>query len=244
MEGTLTVAQGEGATPEAAATPSVAVDPNAIRVAALDSMKFAPSQFSAAPGQQIHLVNPGVLVHDIVIDEWDIDSGALAGGQEAVFNIPDDVQVGAEVTFYCSVPGHRESGMEGTITIVESAEAAEATPVEQATPAEEASPAAATPAEAAASGGGETEVTVTAVDIAYEPTELSIAADTDVTITLVNGGVLQHDFNIEDTEFATELLNAGQEASITVNLPAGEYVYYCSVPGHRQAGMEGTLTVE
>jgi uncharacterized cupredoxin-like copper-binding protein len=84
---------------------------------------------------------------------------------------------------------------------------------------------------------------VSAVDIAFEPTSFAISADTDVTITVQNNGMLQHDFIIEDTDFGTELLNGGDSAELVVNLPAGEYVYYCSVAGHREAGMEGTLTV-
>jgi nitrite reductase (NO-forming) len=96
---------------------------------------------------------------------------------------------------------------------------------------------------AATAAGGVIEVKT--VDIAFEPTELTIPADTDVQIHVVNEGMLEHDFNIEDTEFATEMLaGSGAEDTITVNLPAGEYTYFCSVPGHRQAGMEGTLTVE
>jgi plastocyanin len=89
-------------------------------------------------------------------------------------------------------------------------------------------------------------IEVKAVDIAYEPAELTIPADTDVAIRVVNEGMLEHDFNIEDTEYATAILPGAQQAeeTLTVNLPAGEYVYFCSVPGHRQAGMEGTLTVE
>lgn len=272
MQGTLTIAEASGeaaateeeeeateepATPEETAS-TLEIDDNAIRVAALDSMRFAPAQFSAAPGQQIHLVNTGVLIHDIVIDEWGIDSGALGGGEETTFNIPDDAEIGAEIPFYCSVPGHLESGMEGSITIVEadSREAGLATPASEATPAEAASPvdggdtggAEASPAAAAtedaASGGGATAVSVKTVDIAFEPKELSIPADTDVEITVTNAGVLQHDFIIEDTDFGTELLDGGSEATITVNLAAGEYTYFCSVPGHREAGMEGTLTVE
>jgi glucose dehydrogenase/plastocyanin len=86
-------------------------------------------------------------------------------------------------------------------------------------------------------------VSVSAIDIAFEQTELSIAADTDVTITLTNNGVLQHDLVIEETDFATPLINGGETAEIVVNLPAGEYVYFCSVAGHREAGMVGTLTV-
>jgi uncharacterized cupredoxin-like copper-binding protein len=89
----------------------------------------------------------------------------------------------------------------------------------------------------------DTLVHVTAVDIAFERTALSIMADTDVTIVVTNKGVLQHDFVIEGTDYATELLDGGASAEVVVNLPAGTYTYYCSVSGHRTAGMSGTLTV-
>ncbi len=88
------------------------------------------------------------------------------------------------------------------------------------------------------------KIEVTAIDIAYKEKELTMPADTDVTIVVHNEGMLQHDFNIEDTDFNTELLNGGESEEIVVNLPAGEYTYYCSVAGHREAGMEGKLTVE
>jgi len=100
----------------------------------------------------------------------------------------------------------------------------------------------ASPAASPAAGG--TAVTVTAVDIDFEPGELTIPAGTDVEITVNNEGALQHDFYIEDTDFATELIDGGSSATITVNLASGDYVYYCDVPGHRQQGMEGALTVE
>lgn len=87
-------------------------------------------------------------------------------------------------------------------------------------------------------------IEVLGVDINFDPDELTMPADTDVTILFRNDGMLQHDFVIEDTDFATELLNGGESEEIVVNLPAGEYVYYCSVAGHREAGMVGTLIVE
>jgi len=69
-------------------------------------------------------------------------------------------------------------------------------------------------------------------------------AGSDVTITFTNTGVLQHDFVIEDTDFGTDLIDNGTSVDLVVNLPAGSYTYYCTVAGHRDAGMEGTLTVQ
>lgn len=104
-----------------------------------------------------------------------------------------------------------------------------------------------TEGEAIAAGGGEDAaegtVVVNAEDIAFDVVELQIAADTDVTIRLTNTGVLQHDLVIEGTDFGTSLLESGDSEEIVVNLPAGEYVYFCSVSGHREAGMAGKLTV-
>lgn len=90
--------------------------------------------------------------------------------------------------------------------------------------------------------GGET-IQVNAIDIGFDVTELSIAADTDVTITFTNTGFLEHDFAIEGTDFQTAILQNGGTEDLVVNLPAGEYLYYCTVAGHREAGMQGTLTV-
>jgi glucose dehydrogenase/plastocyanin len=115
-------------------------------------------------------------------------------------------------------------GATGTVTMGEAAASGDASP-------------------AAEEGGDGSSVSVTAIDIAFEQTELSILADTDVTITLTNNGVLQHDLVIEGTDFATPLLNGGESADLVANLPAGEYVYFCSVAGHREAGMVGTLIV-
>lgn len=97
--------------------------------------------------------------------------------------------------------------------------------------------------EGAAAGGSAETVQVTAIDIAFEEKELSIPADTDVTFEISNEGMLQHDFAIEDTDYHSEMLNGGMSTELVVNLPAGTYVYYCSVAGHREAGMQGTLTV-
>ena len=85
---------------------------------------------------------------------------------------------------------------------------------------------------------------VCTVDIAFDPKELSIAANTDVTVTITNKGNLQHDFAIDALGIKTDLLNAGNSTTVTINAAPGTYEYYCTVTGHKEAGMVGTLTVE
>ena len=97
-------------------------------------------------------------------------------------------------------------------------------------------------------GGGDTGgLTVTADesgDLSWDPTELTASAG-EVTVTLDNPSPVAHDIEIEGdgVEEKSDLVTDGT-ASVTANLEAGEYEYYCTVPGHKEAGMEGTLTVE
>jgi len=67
------------------------------------------------------------------------------------------------------------------------------------------------------------------------------------TIAFTNDSSLPHDVKIEEDGKdigGTEVVTGGK-AEATVQLDAGQpYTFYCSVPGHRQAGMEGELTVE
>jgi plastocyanin len=103
---------------------------------------------------------------------------------------------------------------------------------------------AATPAASpAASGGQSTEASISMVDIAFDPTELTIPADTDVTITATNNGKLPHTFTIKD-KADTGQVQPGESATVTVNLPAGEYDFDCTEPGHADAGMKGKLIVQ
>ena len=119
------------------------------------------------------------------------------------------------------------------------------TPVAAATPA---GSEAATPAspEACATPGATTAeaVNVEMVDIAFNPTALTIPANTDVTFHFVNNGLSAHNFKIDDPEVFSGDLAAGQSVDLTVNLPAGTYKYYCTIPGHEAAGMVGELTVQ
>ena len=55
-----------------------------------------------------------------------------------------------------------------------------------------------------------------------------------------------HDVAVEKNgqELAKTELITGETTSVTADLQPGEYVFYCSVPGHREAGMQGTLSVK
>lgn len=66
-----------------------------------------------------------------------------------------------------------------------------------------------------------------------------------MSITIDNQGEVRHTWTIEGMESDVMLdANSGQTDSGTVDLEPGTYTFYCDVPGHREAGMEGTLTVE
>jgi len=106
----------------------------------------------------------------------------------------------------------------------------------------------ATKEESSGSGGGST-VKFEADpggELAYTTTSATAKAG-QVTVEFTNPQSLTHDVKIEDSSGeeigGTELIAAGSD-SATVNLKPGTYTYFCSVPGHREAGMEGTLTVK
>jgi plastocyanin len=80
--------------------------------------------------------------------------------------------------------------------------------------------------------------------LAYNTKQLSAKAGT-VTIAFTNNSPLEHNVTVAE---GTKVLGAtptfkGGSKTLTLTLKAGTYTFYCSVPGHRQAGMEGTLTV-
>ncbi len=85
---------------------------------------------------------------------------------------------------------------------------------------------------------------VAMVDIAFNPTEITIPANTDVTIDLINSGAAPHTFDIEALAIHSGEYAAGQTGSVTINAAPGEYEYVCAIPGHKEAGMVGTLIVQ
>jgi uncharacterized cupredoxin-like copper-binding protein len=107
------------------------------------------------------------------------------------------------------------------------------------------------PATTTGGGGGGGGATVdfstpSGSELAYNQKSASTTAGTD-TISFDNVQAQEHDVRIEDSSGAevggTDLVASGT-ATATVDLQPGTYTFFCSVPGHREAGMEGTLTVK
>ena len=97
-------------------------------------------------------------------------------------------------------------------------------------------------------GGGEGTVIMLTADpggaLTFDQTELTAPAG-EVTIQLMNDSGTPHNVEIEGNgvEETSETITEGM-TELTVTLEPGEYEFYCAVDGHKDAGMEGTLTVE
>ena len=98
-------------------------------------------------------------------------------------------------------------------------------------------------------GGGGGSVAISADPdgaLAYTEDSATVPAGA-VTIEFENPASIGHDVVVED-DGGTELLRTdvitGETTTAEGELEAGDYTFYCSVAGHRESGMEGTLTAE
>ena len=103
-----------------------------------------------------------------------------------------------------------------------------------------------TTGEGAAGAGGTVEQAADP-DGALEFVKSSLSAPTGkVTFDFTNESSTPHDFVVEKDGEGIAKTEVITESTDTADgtLEAGEYTFFCSVPGHRQAGMEGTLTAK
>jgi plastocyanin len=95
-------------------------------------------------------------------------------------------------------------------------------------------------------GGGETVKVSSPADgsLIFEPSKLTAKAGS-VTIDYDNPSPVDHSIAIEGGGETLDESEIAADATLTAtaDLEPGKFVYYCTVPGHREAGMEGTLTV-
>jgi manganese oxidase len=93
---------------------------------------------------------------------------------------------------------------------------------------------------AVAAGAGSTEVELG--DFFIKPASATVSAGS--TLELTNSGNTQHNLSVVDEGIASEVIDAGGTASLSIgDLAPGTYKIRCDVPGHEAAGMVGELTV-
>ena len=87
------------------------------------------------------------------------------------------------------------------------------------------------------------EIEVEATSFEFDPDEITVTAGEDVAIVLTSDDLL-HDFTIDELDAHVAAGRGETEEGGFTAIEPGEYTFYCSVPGHEEAGMKGTLTVE
>ncbi len=110
------------------------------------------------------------------------------------------------------------------------------------------------------SSNGSTTLNVTMTDFAYNPNTWVVPANTKITLNLTNNGTVDHtwvlmdqpvtppfsDSNKSNVLFSSGNVAAGKTATLSFTSPStsGTYEVVCDLPGHLEAGMDGTLTVK
>lgn len=102
--------------------------------------------------------------------------------------------------------------------------------------------AAATASETPVAGAKGETVSLEAGDFYFKPNAVTIAAATPVVFAIENVSQIPHNFSIDALKISVAL-PPGQTTRVTITAPAGNYEFYCNLPGHKAAGMFGTLTV-
>jgi uncharacterized cupredoxin-like copper-binding protein len=125
--------------------------------------------------------------------------------------------------------------------------------------------------ESAAQSAEPLTLTIKATDIAYDMTHIEGQAHRAIKLTLDNQGVLEHDFNIAAIPLSGDVTmsmpagamgdhdmghmadppdlhvaaSPGRQGMVEfIPSTPGEYTFYCTVPGHREVGMEGVLVIK
>jgi nitrite reductase (NO-forming) len=89
---------------------------------------------------------------------------------------------------------------------------------------------------------GTVEIDVVMGDIFYQPESVEIPAGTTLVVNANNEGAIEHDFELEDGQ-GLGMVQPGESASGELGPFDSSDVAFCTVPGHREAGMEFEINV-
>lgn len=82
--------------------------------------------------------------------------------------------------------------------------------------------------------------------VAWESTDVeAVATDGTLEVTIVCEGAVPHNIIIEGVNGGESIAECAgdDEGTATVDIEPGTYAFWCDIAGHREAGMEGELTV-
>lgn len=92
---------------------------------------------------------------------------------------------------------------------------------------------------------GVTEISVNGTEFSFSPASINVKASEKVKITFKNNGRAPHNLVIEGLNIGTKTISGGQIDIVEFTASSsGTYTFFCSIPGHRASGMEGSLKVE
>jgi uncharacterized cupredoxin-like copper-binding protein len=92
---------------------------------------------------------------------------------------------------------------------------------------------------------GVIEVTIEGDEYSFSPATITVKDGITVRLTLKNNGNVSHNFLIDALDVDSGLVSPGSSKTFEFTaVGAGTYSFYCSVPGHEDSGMVGTLKVE
>ncbi|ADC52082.1 blue (type 1) copper domain protein (plasmid) [Alkalihalophilus pseudofirmus OF4] len=87
------------------------------------------------------------------------------------------------------------------------------------------------------------EVIVAANEYQFGPDQVQVSPGEEVTLTLVNNGIEQHDFEIKGLDFHLHAMPGTSESKSIVFPKSGSYEVICTIQGHESAGMTATIIV-
>jgi len=143
------------------------------------------------------------------------------------------------LTFAAAAAALAIAGCGGSDNNSSSSSSAASPPATQTTP---------TTASGGSSGGASSNLKVAADPsgaLKFDKSSLS-AKSGNVTITMDNPSPVPHGVAVEGNGVDKDgsVVNKGGKSTVTASLKPGKYTFYCPVPGHKEAGMEGTLTIK
>jgi uncharacterized cupredoxin-like copper-binding protein len=235
----------EAATKAKEAKAQAAEQPAGAPAGGAKTVKVTEKEFAIAlaggdkltPGRYTFAVdNTGKIQHDLTIT-----GGSIKGTKTPLIDAGQSKDLSVDLKpgtykFFCSVPGHEQSGMKVKVTVAGGAAAA---PSKKAAPAKKTTKAPAKPA-------------AKTVNVTEKEFSIALAGGASLKagaykFAVRNTGKIQHDLAVEGgglSETKTKLIDAGKSADLSVSLKPGKYTFYCSVPGHEQAGMKVAVTVK